>query len=591
MPERKTSMSAAVVHRPVVKEQVKLSKDNEVAIVHTDDLPEFSRKLYDVVNLQPSMRHLLCPVLIDGAKEGDGRFAIILLDEMMRSDITEEVIKVLEFKFMKANPFYYVATKSVLVELCRDAVTENRKKATATGLAVTRKEGSALWALFESAAVFAMKNDASDLHFEIDRSSPQSQIRFRVDGRMTNPREFQVGTMEMLDTVAYLYNVHSKSGSENTYNENKPQQCQIQATINGRRMLFRWASNQTAKGTKVVMRMLNQDETQTIRSLEDLGYLPGQIATWLRAIARLGGGTVISGVVGSGKSTTIQTIMSMMPDWMALYTVEDPVEYIMPRVAQFSVSRVMSDQGTDPFLAVKRQLKRMDPDAVLVGEIRDEESAGLFRDIAESGHRAFATVHAPSAIDMITLRLTSDELGIPRDVIATPNFLNLLVYQALVPKICQHCKLPAAEVLKPTYLAEITRLFGIDSAKVRARNVDGCDHCRRESLPELNGSKGRLVVAEMIELDTTMLMLFRDQKNLELKDYIRSLRTAGFDEADSTGKTVLEVAMYQVSQGVVDPREVEAKFGSFEQYARERALSKDHDKVVPITGRTVSFAG
>lgn len=589
--ERKAAANAALVRRPAVQEQAKPAKENEVAIVHTDDLPEFSRKLYDVVNLQPSMRHLLCPVLIDGAKEGEGRFALILLDEMLRHDITEEVIKVLEFKYAKANPFYYVATKSVLVELCRDAVTENRKKASATGFTVARKEGSALWALFESAAAFALKNDASDLHFEIERSSPQSQIRFRVDGRMTSPREFQVGTMELLDTVAYLYNVHSKSGSENTYNENKPQQCQIQATINGRRMLFRWASNQTAKGAKVVMRMLSQDDTQTIRTLEDLGYLSGQIATWRRAIARLGGGTVISGVVNSGKSTTIQTIMSMMPDWMALYTVEDPVEYIMPRVAQFSVSRVMSDQGTDPFLAVKRQLKRMDPDAVLVGEIRDKESAGLFRDIAESGHRALATVHAPSAIDMITLRLTSDELGIPRDVIATPNFLNLLVYQALIPKICQHCKLPAVGVLKPDYLAEIKRLFGIDSDHICARNADGCEHCRRESLPELNGSKGRLVVAEMIELDTTMLMLFRDQKNLELKEYIRSLRTAGFDEPDSTGKTVLEVAMYQVSQGVVDPREVEAKFGSFEQYGRERVLTNGHDKVIPFTRRPDSLPG
>lgn len=554
-------------------------KDNEVTIGHTDDLPDFARKLYEVVDLQPSLRHLLCPVEVD-----NGKFAIILLDEMLRSDIADEVIKRLSFKFAKANPFYYVATKSVLVELCRDALTENRKKVNSSGTSLIRKEGSALWAMFESAAIFAMKNDASDLHFEIERNKPQSQIRFRVDGRMTSPREFHVGTMEMLDTVAYLYNVHSKSGSENTYNENKPQQCQIQASINGRQMLFRWASNQTATGTKVVMRMLYQDEAQTIRPLTDLGYMPGQIEIWKRAIACLGGGTVVSGVVGSGKSTTMQTVMSMIPDWMAKYTVEDPVEYIMPNTSQFSVSRTMSEQGNDPFLAVKRQLKRMDPDVVLIGEIRDEESAGLFRDVAESGHRAFATVHAPSAIDMITLRLTSEELGIPRDVIATPGFLNLLVYQALIPKVCSHCKLPASEVMDPAYLEKIKRLFDIDPLKMTARNIDGCEHCRREGLPELNGSKGRLVVAEMIELDTKMLILFRDQKNLELKEYIRSRRVARFDDPDSTGKTVLEVAMYRVSQGLVDPREVEAKFGSFDQYDRDRLFNTDQGAVIQKTG-------
>jgi general secretion pathway protein E len=542
-------------------------KDLEVKIAHSDDFPLFERKLYDVVNLQPSLRHRLCPIEVE-----PGKYAIVLLQEEIRSDVTEEVVKILSFKFAKASPFYYVTTKSVMVELARDMITENRKKTNnKNAAAVGKKEGSALWALFESAVLFSMKNDASDLHFEVDRGSHQSKIRFRVDGWMTSPRQFQIGTMEMMDSLAYLFNVHSKSGSENTYNENKAQQCQIQTTINSRKILFRWASNQTANGNKVVMRMLYQDETQTIRSLSDLGYFPSQIEIWKRAIARLGGGTIISGVVGSGKSTTMQTVMSMLPDWMAKYTVEDPVEYIMRDTSQISVSRKMDDQDGDPFLAVKRQLKRMDPDVVLIGEIRDKESAGLFRDIAESGHRAFSTVHAPSAIDMITLRLTSAELGIPRDVIATPNFLNLLVYQALVPKVCPHCKLRGEDILPESYLEQIKRIFDIDCSTIKVVNAAGCKHCQRESLPELNGSKGRIVVAEMIEPDAVMLMLFREQKNLEVKEYIRGTRTSRFDEAESTGKTVMEVAMYHVSQGTVDPREVEKKFGSFDQYESERS--------------------
>jgi general secretion pathway protein E len=171
---------------------------------------------------------------------------------------------------------------------------------------------------------------------------------------------------------------------------------------------------------------------------------------------------------------------------------------------------------------------------------------------------------------MITLRLVSSEMGIPRDVIATPNFLNLLVYQALVPKLCPCCKRDVTDVYDDAYLARIERLFEINRSRMKAQNNDGCDQCRRKGLPELNGSKGRIVVAEMIEPTPKMLLLFRDCKNLELKSHIRSLRTAKFDEQDSTGKSVMEVAMYHVAQGIIDPREVETMFGSFEQYEAER---------------------
>lgn len=537
-------------------------------VEHAEDLPSFSRKLYELVGMQPSLKHRLCPIDVS-TELMPKQFAIVLLNNELNTDITAALAADLGFKGWKlAHPAYYVATTAVMVELARDGINENRNLGKGVGGA--KKQDSALWNLFEGAATFALENDSSDIHISIDRTKIESQIRFRVDGRLTRPREFQIDTLKLLDMVAYMYNMHSNSGSENTFNENQPQQCQISCSIKGIKVLFRWASNKTAVGTKVVMRVIRQDSENTIRSLKELGYLPPQINTWLRAISRLGGGTLVAGVVGSGKSTTLQTVMSMLPDWMSKYTAEDPIENLIPGADQFSVSRSLTGNDEDPFLAIKRQTKRMDPDAVLVAEIRDRESASLFRDIAESGHRAFATVHAPSAIDMITLRLVSSELGIPRDVIATPNFINLLVYQALVPKLCPCCKVDAVSVYDDQYLSLIEKLFQIDRSKLKAQNNDGCEQCRRKGLPELNGSKGRVVVAEMIEPTPQMLLLFRDLKNLELKRYIRKLRTAKFDEEDSTGKSALEVAMYHVALGVIDPREVEIKFGSFNQYEQER---------------------
>jgi general secretion pathway protein E len=539
------------------------------SIEDTDELPDFKRILYEELDMAPSLRHRLCPVELVQS-EGHPRFAIILLADEQNTDITGSLAEQLKAKgFIAGTPLHYVASKTVLADLARDKIVSHKKRqAKTTG---PKRADSALGTIFESAAGFAIDSDASDLHFEINHQAERSPIRFRVDGRLTSPKQFELPSMNLLDTIAYMYNTQGKSGSENSYNENKPQQCHIKTTIKGRRLLFRWASHPTANGTKVVLRMLFQDSTQSIRSLKELGYLDHQILIWQRAIARLGGAILISGVVGSGKSTTMQTIMSMFPQWMAKYTVEDPVEYIMPNTSQFPVSRTLSERDDDTFLGAKRQLKRMDPDAVLIGEIRDRESAGLFRDIGESGHRALATVHAPSAIDMLTLRLVSEELGLPRDVLATPDFLNLLVYQALVPKLCTRCSVPASQVHGRAYLQQIERLFGIDASSVRACNQNGCQHCKREHIPELNGSKGRIVVAEMIEPDETMLMLFRQRMNVELKRYIASLRTSAFTEPDSTGKNALEVAMYHVSQGSIDPREVELKFGTFDSYERARS--------------------
>lgn len=536
-----------------------------VTVEHPDDLPVFARKLYDVVDLRLSLKHRVCPIDVSTPDEGN-RFSVVLLESELFSDIAEALVAGLQLKGWNiASTPYYVASPSVMDELARDGINANRKNGKGVD---SKKHDSALWGLFQSAATFALENGASDIHIRINRTQPTSQIMFRIDGRLTKPREFAIATDRLLDMTAYVYNVHGQSGSENIFNENAPQQCQVVANIKNVKVQFRWASNKTARGTKVVMRVIVQDSEKNVRTLPELGYLPPQLTIWNRAISRLGGGILIGGVVNSGKSTTLQAVLASLPDWMEIMTIEDPVENLIPNSDQFSVSRSLSSEDEDPFVAAKRQTKRMDPDAVMVSEIRDKESATLFRDIAESGHRSFATIHGPSAIDLISLRLSSDELGIPRDVIATPGFMTLLVYQALVPRLCS-CKKDAASVYDDAYLSRIERLFKIDRRRIAAENREGCHICLRKDLPELAGTKGRLMVAEMIEPTPKMLLLFRDGKNLELKRHIRRQRTARFDEPDSTGKSALEVAMYHVAQGLLDPKEVERKFGTFEQYERE----------------------
>jgi type II secretory ATPase GspE/PulE/Tfp pilus assembly ATPase PilB-like protein len=344
-----------------------------IQVEHSDDLPVFSRKLYDVIALMPSLKHRVCPIDVS-TQEDRKQFAVILLQSELNTDLTGKVVEEFTSRgWTLASNDYYIASPSVMDELARDAINNH----TAGKGGTAKKHDSALWNLFESAASFALTNGASDIHIRINRSREHSQIRFRIDGRLTRPREFEMPTLRLLDMVAYIYNIHSNAGSENVFNENAPQQCQVFATIKGTKVLFRWASMKTGRGTKVVMRVIVQD-TENPKTLNELGYLDPQIKVWERAITRLGGGILVGGVVNSGKSTTLQTVMSMMPNWMAKISVEDPIENFIADTDQFSVSRALSDGETDPFIAVKRQTKRMDPDVVMIAEIRDRESAGLF---------------------------------------------------------------------------------------------------------------------------------------------------------------------------------------------------------------------
>jgi general secretion pathway protein E len=542
-----------------------------------EDIPHFTENLYEVVNLSPSWKHKICPILLD--VEGAPQYALVLLEEIKYENIVENLCERIELRGYHRSPtdFFIFADRNVLISLSRGEGA-NVGKATKKNSFMGHDE-SALKAFFEEMLVFCLDNEGSDIHIFIDKSVAKSEISFRVDGFLCGPDRFSVSTGLVLDMAAYIYNVLGKSGSENSFNENVSQQCDVPYVIKKRKINLRWASTQSSKGCKIVLRFLLMDDSSTIRSLPELGFFPDQVETLKTAIGGRQGGLCIAGVVGSGKSTTSQTLMSMYPPGSALYSVEDPVEYDMPGVVQISVSRTLNDDGShDPYMAAKRQLKRLDLNAVLIGEVRDALSAGLFRDICESGHSAITTVHAPSAIDMITLRLASSELGIPRDVIATPGFINLLMYQALLPLNCPHCRLDASDPktnVEPGYLKKIERFFGINADKIKFRNHAGCIHCKRPELPQLNGIKGRTVVAETVELDHKMLRLYRDGQNLELKNYIRSLRRAAFDEPGHTGKTVLEVAMYKVSLGQIDPFEVERKFGTFHQYERDIDAGKN----------------
>src|SRR5690606_14307556 len=205
-----------------------------------------------------------------------------------------------------------------------------------------------------------------------------------------------------------------------------------------------------------------------------------------------------------------------------------------------------------------RALKRSAMTDVLLGEIRDQETGRAFMDLAGSGVNVYTTVHAPSA-QHIPLRLASDFIGVSPDFLATPGMLKLMVFQVLLPVLCQHCALPVHSLFDPeknkggtrnqalhstAWLDRVCQLYGDFSHAWRIRNPEGCGYCRKNSVPELYGYAGRTVAAEIIEPPGGLHLL----------------------------RPAMECAMHKAAVGMIDLRDIEIRFHAFETEWNRRKL-------------------
>jgi general secretion pathway protein E len=212
-----------------------------------------------------------------------------------------------------------------------------------------------------------------------------------------------------------------------------------------------------------------------------------------------------------------------------------------------------------------RALMRGDPDAVMLGEIRDKLTAMFALQIAETGHLAMGTVHA-HLISTIVPRLTNDQIGVSRQALTGPNILNLLVYQALVPKVCQSCALTTNEAIADPEVAELVELlhskFNVPTSNMRWQRAGGCQQCNQR------GTKGKTIVAEMLRPDRVWLKKVRQCDDDGALEQYRSASDGCLQSPDMTGKTVFEHTLYKALQGQVDVRSCE----EFESFTRAEVL-------------------
>lgn len=410
---------------------------------------------------------------------------------------------------------------------------------------------------------------ASDVHVEIQPLV--ATVRVRIFGIMRKLRNYPSSMMIDAMSAGYTVMAEELSRTDAAFNARLPQAAMIPIEVEGRKYVLRYQSHPSVGGVDVVLRVLKLGSADAkTRTLNNLGYLPSQVAALNMASASAWGGVLIAGITGSGKTTTLNTILSALARTgdRKIISIEDPVEYVVDGVSHLSIQRANSDAGStaeNPFLGAMRAFLRLDPDIGMFGEIRDALSGEVAQAAIETGHKIFTTVHATSALGIIP-RLTSKMIGLSRSTVCSPEFISALVYQVLLPRNCVHCRRPSTHVMTTSELAPYSEIFGLDTSKFLSASDRGCPQCAIKGIDSSTGvrqgTKGVQVAAEVIIPDMELLQLLQEGRDMEALRYRRSLRATGFDDPDMTGKEAWAHALYEVSTGNVDPYFFENTFGS-----------------------------
>lgn len=368
---------------------------------------------------------------------------------------------------------------------------------------------------------YAFDQRASDIHIEPRRE--QGNIRFRIDGVLCNiyelPPPVVAAVTSRLKILARM----------DLAEKRKPQDGRIKTlSPEGSEVELRLATMPTAFGEKLVMRIFDPDVL--LRSFEDLGLVDEDYERWSGMAQRPNGILLVTGPTGSGKTTTLySTLKQLASDKVNVCTIEDPIEMVEPAFNQMQVQQKIDLD----FAAGVRALMRQDPDIIMVGEIRDPETAEMAVQAALTGHLVISTVHtndAPSAISRML------ELGVPAYLIRA-TVIGIMA-QRLVRTLCENCKKPAE--VEAAVWAELTQPWSVNKPnKVFA--AEGCLECRN------SGYYGRQGIYEILPISREISRLIVDDFDLDalrqqgLREGMHTLRLSGAQKIASGYTTPEEV--------------------------------------------------
>ena len=370
----------------------------------------------------------------------------------------------------------------------------------------------------------AVREGASDIHVEPD--AEVLRIRYRVDGLlhevMSPPRNLHAGLVSRLKIM----------GNLDIAERRVPQDGRIQMKVGEKEIDMRVSTLPTVYGEKMMMRVL--DKRSVLIGLEELGFAPESLAIYRQMIRRPYGLILVTGPTGSGKTTTLYAALSSINSIEKnIVTIEDPVEYQIKGINQVHVNAKVGVT----FAAGLRTILRQDPNVIMVGEIRDRETATIAVQAALTGHQVFSTLHtneAPGAIARLI------DIGVEPFLISSS--LTGVVAQRLVRKVCAFCR----EAYTPD--PQVIKDLGIKGDKVTYVRGRGCQECRQ------TGYSGRIPLFELLSMNDSIrhLTISRSSaaqiRSQAEKSGFKRLREDGLLKA-AQGLTTLE-EVFRVAQDI-----------------------------------------
>ena len=367
----------------------------------------------------------------------------------------------------------------------------------------------------------AVADRASDIH--IEPSEHDLRIRYRIDGVlhevMRPPRSIQAGVISRLKIMADI----------NIAERRIPQDGRVNVNLGGKQVDLRVATLPTVYGEKVVLRIL--DKSTALLKLSDLGFLPSSMERYEQSYRKPYGTILVTGPTGSGKSTTLYATLNILnEDTKNIITVEDPVEYRLPGVNQIQTN----NKAGMTFAAALRSILRSDPDIVLVGEIRDKETATIAIEAALTGHLVLSTLHTNDAATTPTRLI---EMGVEPFLVASA--LDCIVAQRLARRLCEKCK--EAYQATPADLARLGWDLEAEGIPERLFRPAGCAACGR------TGYRGRFAIHEVLTVteDIERLIVDRehseDIKKMAVAQGMLTLRQAGLTHVGQGTTSIEEI--------------------------------------------------
>ena len=371
--------------------------------------------------------------------------------------------------------------------------------------------------LVDALLVDAVKRGSSDIHFEPEYAF--LRIRYRVDGVLEQVRSLH---KTYWPGIAVRLKVISEMNIAET---RAPQDGRLSLNLNGREIDFRVSTQPTIYGENIVLRVL--DREKSIINLERMNLPKETVHKMSFMLSRPEGILILTGPTGSGKTTMLYSLLSKLNnEEVNIMTLEDPVEYPVTMMRQTSVN----EAARVDFANGIRSILRQDPDIILVGEIRDKETAEMAFRAAMTGHQVFTTLHTNSALVAFPRLM---DIGILPDIIAG-NVIGV-VAQRLVRLLCPKCK----KAVDPTSLER--KVFGLEGTSHKIYKPAGCKHCNNK------GYKGRTAVVEVLQMDSDLDELVARRATL------RELQVAALAKGFST---LANEATRLVLEGVTSSTEV-----------------------------------